>query len=403
VTPSRLIELTEYKRCSLGADLLSDAEGEELWRSFGSRISVEFPSPKTKGQWELTSQGWVGLVPLNDRLRLQLLPRIPLQNLFAMWEYAYKLDETRLPGLVDSDSIEDFYSRLAGVLAKRILLRLRKGIYKSYRGEADELGYVRGALDFRDRMKAPWKPSLLCDFEEHTPDIVDNQILAWTLFSIARSGLCRSDSLGLVQSAYRRIASSVSLEPHGAEACSDRLYDRLNEDYQPLHALCSFFLAHSGPHYLAGKNRMIPFLFEMPRLYEMFVAEWLLAHKSEGLNFEPHCRVTPDGENGMTFDIDIVLRDASEVPLCVLDTKYKTDAPSTQDVYQVVTYALSMGCEQAFLVYPMELSSPLDISIGPASPIRVTAVGFDISGDLGASGARFLEQVVATMKGREVS
>jgi 5-methylcytosine-specific restriction enzyme subunit McrC len=165
-----LIELREYQPRLLTPDELSNEDGKELWKRFDAQVAVEFPSPKTEGLWKLTSQGWVGLLPLTRDLRFMLLPRIPLQNLFAMWEYAYRLRQFKLPeGLVSSGSVEGFYSQLAGVLAKRVLLRLRKGIYKTYRPETDELVYIRGSLDLRERLRFPWKPSVVCDFENTLP------------------------------------------------------------------------------------------------------------------------------------------------------------------------------------------------------------------------------------------
>jgi len=391
-----LIELREYQPELLAANDLSASDGEALWRRFGTQVTVDFPSPQTGGLWRLTSEGWVGLLPLTKDLRLLLLPRIPLKNLFAMWEYAYRLRQFRLPeGLVSSGSVDGFYSQLAGVLAKRVMLRLRKGIYKTYRPEKDELTCVRGSLDLRHRLRSPWRPSLVCEFEEHTEDIVENKIIAWTLFSVARSGLCQRETLRWVQAAYRGMAGAVSLEAFGPEACINRLYHRLNEDYEPLHALCRFFLAHSGPHYAAGDSKTIPFLFEMPRLYEMFVAEWLRAHQGERFRFHPHYHVTPDSQCGMTFDIDLVLRDIQGNPLCVLDTKYKVGKPATEDVFQVIAYALSMGCEQAFLVYPMKLSDAFEMQVGP---IRVSAVGFDISDDLDTAGEEFLQQILSKVQ-----
>jgi hypothetical protein len=62
-----------------------------------------------------------------------------------------------------------------------------------------------------------------------------------------------------------------------------------------------------------------------------------------------------------------------------------------------------MECDHAFLVYPMQMASPLDMQVGTVSPIRVTAVGFDISGDLEAAGLKFLEQILTTMKVHEAS
>jgi 5-methylcytosine-specific restriction enzyme subunit McrC len=85
-------------------------------------------------------------------------------------------------------------------------------------------------------------------YQEHTADIDDNQILAWTLWVIGRSGLCRPDrALLIVRHAFRQLQGAITLVPITAAMCVDRRYHRLNSDYAPLHALCRFSLAHSGP------------------------------------------------------------------------------------------------------------------------------------------------------------
>ena len=54
--------------------------------------------------------------------------------------------------------------------------------------------------------------------------------------------------------------------PVGADRCVGRTYNRLNADYEPMHALCRFFLENSGPAHARGDRSMLPFLVNMPRL-----------------------------------------------------------------------------------------------------------------------------------------
>ena len=150
---------------------------------------------------------------LSDDLHLRLKPKVPIANLFRMLEYAYKLKIHLADGLVDCASLEEFYERLAHILARRVLDRGRKGFYRTYVSESDRLPYVRGQLDTRRLITRPWDAHLQCPYEEHTGDIVENQILAWTLQRIARSGLCTERVLPTVRTAYRSIQSFVTPVP----------------------------------------------------------------------------------------------------------------------------------------------------------------------------------------------
>ncbi len=382
----RVIELKEYEQRQLPGRALAEAEGEALWRRYGDQVAVDFPTPKTRHQWQLTSRGWVGFIPLTPELGISLTPKVPLGNLFRMLEVAYKLDFLTPEGLTDSGSLQEFYERLANILAKRVLDRARRGLYRAYLPDADILPYVRGSLDLSRRLRRPWAVTLPCNFEEHTADLEENQILAWTLLRIARSGACTERVLPTVRRAYRVLQGSVSLEPYLPEACIGRLYNRLNDDYRPLHALCRFFLEHAGPTHERGDREMIPFLVPMARLFELFVAEWLRAHLPARYRLEVQENVHFGESRELRFQIDLVLYDADVGhPVAVLDTKYKNpERPSERDVQQVVAYAESKSSRNAVLVYPAV--TPLDVPVGG---IRVRSLVFPLGGDLESGGEEF--------------
>ena len=387
-----LIELEEYQRRQLPAAVLTEEEGTALWADHGDKVAVEFPTPITGRPWQLTSQGWVGYIPLGERVALSLAPRVPLSNVFRMLEYAYRLEFVMLEGLMESSSLRELYERLANVLAKRVLDRMRIGLYRAYIPEADTIQQIRGRLDLSRRLRRPWAVDLPCEYHEHTPDVDENQILAWTLLRVARSGACSDRVLPTIRHAYRSLQGSVSVLPFKPAACVDRLYNRLNEDYRPLHALCRFFLEHSGPTHELGDREMIPFLVSMPKLFESFVAAWSRQHLPLPLRMEVQETVRLDDDSGLRFQIDLVLYDIErDRPLAVLDTKYKSALqPSEADVQQVVAYAASKGCKRAFLVYPVEV--PFDTFVGD---IRVSSLCFGLGGDLEVSGSKFADRLLA--------
>lgn len=175
----KVIELTEYVPATLSRDELPEEVGTAAWRDYSAQVEVEFPSPPTGGRWRLTSQGWVGHLPLPQGFALRLLPRVELGNLFRMLEYAYRLGSFRfLEGRYVADGIEDFYSRLAGELARRVLVRGHKGFYRTYVGHSGTLPFVAGRVDAAALARRPWQVAVECHYHEHTPDVEDNQIPA---------------------------------------------------------------------------------------------------------------------------------------------------------------------------------------------------------------------------------
>jgi len=369
---------------------MSDAVGNAIYYHFRNHIAVEFPTPKTDGKWEFTPLGWVGTIPVTDSVVITIEPKAPLENLFRMWEYAYRLKSIKfLDGIIGCKSLAEFYQNLAGILANRVLDRTRKGLYRSYLGREDRLPYVSGRLDVRRMAFEPWCTNFYCAYEEHTADVEENQILCWTLSVIARSGLCAEHILSKVRRGYRELVGCTSATPVSPKACIGRLYNRLNDDYEPLHALCRFFLEHRGPTHQRGDESMMPFLMDMAHLYELFVAEWLKLHLPEEYELKAQHTVHFGSSGELQFRIDIIMLDRKTgTPLLILDTKYKIpDSPSNTDIHEVRSYAEALGCKEAVLVYPSHLSNAINVKAGN---IRVRTLTFETDGDLEESGMTFL-------------
>jgi 5-methylcytosine-specific restriction enzyme subunit McrC len=157
-----------------------------------------------------------------------------------------------------------------------------------------------------------------------------------------------------------------------------------------MHALCAFFLDQGGPGHASGEQTMLPFLVNMERLYERFVAEWLRLHLSDSYRLQVQERYAVDQVGGLHFDIDLVVyNETTGQARWVMDTKYKTRlaAPAAEDVAQVLAYAQAKSAPEAVLIYPTPLPQPLDANV---NGIRVRSVCYTLDGDLENAGQRLL-------------
>ncbi|MBL7177373.1 MAG: restriction endonuclease [Desulfobacteraceae bacterium] len=297
-----------------------------------------------------------------------------------MLEWAYNLESFHIfEGLTYSSSLDDVYQRLAKILAKRVLDRVRKGLYREYQAEKERLPYLCGGVDVARSMLRPWQASFTCRYDDNNTNDEDNRILPWTLFAIARSGICRGDSLFVVRQAFLQLRGAARLEPQLPKVCIGRLYNRLDIDYHPLHSLCRFFLEQMGPSNDWGERTMIPFLVNMGRLYELFVALWLDHHLKDAWRLKTQERVTFDENEEIKMNIDLVVEEAETGRvLCVMDTKYKVSDQAAE----------AKDCEKAFLINPEPLPHPLNIQIGH---IRVKSLFFRLLDNLDEQGQAFLD------------
>lgn len=177
----RVVELVEFQRVFLSTEELSDELGKHIWQHFNKQVAVEFPSPKTDGSWQLTNQGWAGYLPVSPELGLLLAPKLAVDNLFRMLEYAYGLRGLKFfDGLVELASLQDVFGRLAELLAHRTLDRVRRGLHRAYEPQTGNLSFVKGRLDVSHMLRAPWQVALPCTYAEHTADVSDNRLVSWT-------------------------------------------------------------------------------------------------------------------------------------------------------------------------------------------------------------------------------
>ena len=143
---NQVIHLIEYETCFFSPPELSEEDARRIFIQFDDKISVEWPTPKTGGRWQLTSLGWVGFIRIGQNFGISLKPKVPLQNLFKMLEYAYDLESIKfLEGAYDCESICDFYERLAKILANRFIDRARKAYIKPIRRNMKSFPLFEGA------------------------------------------------------------------------------------------------------------------------------------------------------------------------------------------------------------------------------------------------------------------
>ena len=395
----KTIRLTEFKPKLYDTDNTLDPLFKKLWEEYDKRqgkLKVEFPSLNTENKWSLTSLGWVGSIPLSEEVEVRLNSKVPIMNIFRMLEHAYRLQSFQfLDGLTDSGCLEEIYDRLARILAIRIQDRARKGFYRSYLHKNENLPFLRGRMNIERALRRPWDVELLCNYEEHTADVEENQILAWTLSRMLYANLNREETKTIIRSAYRVLQGYVKIRTFKPSDCVGRLYNRLNSDYHPLHSLCRFFLEQTGPTHIAGTHKMIPFLVHMDRLFELFVSEWLRAHLPVHEVLKAQERVSFGDQDNLNIKIDLVVYDAENQQVrCVMDTKYKVPAGTSDnsDITQVVAYATAKGCKEAILIYPAHVAKPFDV---PWGPIRVRSLTFDLSGNLDEAGAHLINEILS--------
>ncbi len=394
---TKYIDIVEEEEYLVPFDDLDHDAAERLFRAHKGQVSIATPFGGGS-HYRLRSLGFVGQFRLTDSLVLRIMPKISIPNLFGMWDYVGGSRALRLlpRDWLGVSSFDALFETLASILLKGITNRIRVGLYKEYVPRTAALPYVTGRIIIPDALYRLYRghPRLDSSYCDHSYDIMDNRILAWSVHVLLRLGLGSEVLSQGLRRVSRQLDGAVRCTPVKSADCVGRAYNRLNADYESLHVLSKFFIDHCGPSMDSGTHRFVPFLIDMPSLFESFVAKWLSEHLPEDVTLTPQHTVTPS--ESVRFRMDLVIRDkASGAVLAVADTKYKsTDTPSSDDISQVTAYAALMKTSRAFLIYPSPTRYNAPIQMGN---ITVQCVSFDFSSCLSESGKSALDQIFARL------
>lgn len=381
----RRYALIEEQVAAIPAAELAVEQALQLHAQYPTELEFGFPSPLNSECYQLRSRGYVGVVPLGPDAALEINPKIRCSLLLPMLEYAYQLPKISAHQV--PSAIGDIYEFWAEVLARQVLQRVRRGLFWDYQPREGPSRWVRGRL-YPERSYLGVQP--YCRFAEHTPDIIDNRILANALDGLRCFAFRRASIRQLVARAWWALSELQYRHIRPAD-CLGLAYHRLNQDYRPLHALCYSLLQQRSPAWGPGTGEGPAYLLHMPTLFERFCTAFIdrqLDHQVE-LKAQYHTRLR--GTQRLSFRLDMALFSAAtQEPLAVLDAKYKADGPAESDVQQVVAYAVQLGARRAFLLYP---SSDMDERFEVGS-IVVQTIGFDLeAADLEQAGQQVIRKI----------
>jgi len=391
--------IEEYEDKRVPQSELSDGDVQYLDEEFDSELEIGGPSSLNDWNWILRNEGFVGHIQLPAGTSIELSPGIELDNVFGMLEYAYDLGQFNLAeeNVYDSETVQGFYDKIASIFAQNVNKRRKQGLFRSYQDREEKSQRIRGRVDFRKTVQKPWDPKAHVKYREMTADNEDNQILLYTLNRISRSGFAREETLQEVRRGIRSLRGSISYNEFESNDCVGRRYNRLNQDYQRMHALARLILDTSGPSHEEGDAEMIPYTVYMPDLYELFVARWMKENLPKRYSVDPQ-KYVELGDTGLFYRIDVVLNDdRTGEKVAVLDTKYRepdTGSPDTSEVNQVLGYAKKMETEKAFLVYPVELDNSFPLRL---DDVEIDCLKFRLEDDLEENGREFLETLSSSL------
>lgn len=385
--PPETVRVREYEQFSYAR--LGGGGAERLERAILALGTRVFDFYRHHAQ----ARQYVGLVKAGPHT-VQILPKVydedteNLGYLLALLHYTRKLR-------IHPSEVAEFGSSIGSFLEVWIrhfaleLNRLLRTQYKQRYVEVEErVSFLRGKLLPERELDGSAKLSAryACRYELFTPDHLLNRTLKFCNSLLLRQTSSASNRKILSQNNV--LLADVALMPVHTEEVERIQIDRLSRDYGPILDLCRLLLSNSTIDLRAGRISQLAIVFDMEKLFEEFVAEFLRRNATDiTLGESDHLTsVSVKKRVGRLFgqvrmEPDLVLRSARRTVL--LDTKYKSlspgEGPSRDDLYQM--YAYGTGGDNAFsdivLLYPSEKSTPLNSCLSQGA-LRVYVRGFDL-------------------------
>lgn len=354
------------------ADIVTDS-GLDIYPQVESRGYFSF---QFRGrELQLTAGPFVGLIPVNPRLTIDVQPRLPISNMARILEVA------QFP-LASLESVQRLYEvqpradiSIIEFLGLNLVKALREievnGMHKSYVRRSVYTLQPRGHIDFQKTMLISSSHNLrhmvFAEFFEQNMDSYYNQVLKYALWFLAQR-LYRMPSRNreLVKSINKALTMFDGVTLDSSRKLTDQVERDLRRNRIPLGKryyeralrIALTIIAGKGVT-LMGLGREVDLASYIVNLEEVFEAYIRQVLRTRMLALRPAIHVkdgNKEAEKSLYDDTkqpsanpDIVLM-ARGVNWLIADVKYK-EKVSREDINQVITYGVCYRARNVTLVH----------------------------------------------------
>jgi 5-methylcytosine-specific restriction endonuclease McrBC regulatory subunit McrC len=329
---------------------------------------------RSRGLYRVTAGGYIGSVGLPSGRTLNLSSRFRLLELVWLLSVANRFPVQPDSLTADAETSLEPVTLLAPAFVREVNSLIAHGLAKSYTEHRFIEPPYPGRIDASYHLgRMAGRPDKLATLAKRlTVDAPVNQILAAAVDVLQRAVPGRSQlarQLRGLGPAFRY----VSRPGVSARDVGRIVLDRRTTRYRPALGLAELILRAESLAPLPGSRAGSSLVYFMPAVWEGFVALWV----------EHHCPADRQVLRGHGFPVttDEVITGRADVliqrggrPEALYDAKYKqpSSAPSSGDLFQMITYCERLGLNEATLVYPVD--EPLrTVEVGNR---RVHLIGF---------------------------
>ena len=330
-------------------------------------------------------------------------------NIYYMLAYAFR--SLNIGGIsnIGNEPFDNLHELFAEIVICATQRQLKRGLPRGYTIESEELGNLRGKIDFLSsiRNQSQIRHRLVCEFDEFTEDTQGNRTIKCAITHLLRNSNVsppRKHFLKFLHSSLGAV-SDVQYRPTPPQRSG-------GAGYVMLVNICRFLL--DGLLVKTGNgHKMLEWLSDekMSGLYERFLLEYFKRHhpefnpRSSGIEWDSE-DISPNMP-GMKSDVYLTYGEKT----LIIDAKFYNQTMSeyfgkkmyvSHNVYQIFTYVKNADKEKNGNVSGILLYAKTDEEITPDSDStiggnRISVTTLDLSGKFEAIQSQ-LEMIAETLK-----
>ncbi|MBN2572165.1 MAG: 5-methylcytosine-specific restriction endonuclease system specificity protein McrC [Ignavibacteriales bacterium] len=211
--------------------------------------------------------------------------KIPIENIYFLLCYAWdKLEEKERVNVAIDDKTE-LLDLFAKVLINATKILLKRGIDRNYIPYTDVLSGVKGKIQISQTLKSKliYKQKTICDFDDFSSNILTNQILVSTIFTLIKIRELAQELKQELLSLIRMLPDIAPIEITNSLFNKIRL-NRNNHFYSFILNVCKIIYENTFPSEEAGKYKFSDFTKDdkkMNKLFEAFIRNFYKIEQSK--------------------------------------------------------------------------------------------------------------------------
>lgn len=305
---------------------------------------------------------------------------IRVQNIYYMLAYAFQILQEQGYNDVAQEEFENAEELLSAILCKGVSIQIKRGLSRQYIPQEESLTSPRGRIELGESIKtqAIRKKQLICTYDDFSVNAYVNQILKTTMELLLKADISPTRKKAL-KKLLVYFGEVTVLDPHRIHW--NLQYDRNNQTYQMLIAICHLIIKGLLQTNQEGTTRMMDYLDEqtMPHLYEKFILCYFKKEHPELKAWSPQIPWQLDDDFRVmlpAMQSDIVLQNRQGTKTLIIDAKYyshntQQKAPymaqtvHSGNLYQIFTYVKNWKATPGETVSGMLLYARTEDDIQP--------------------------------------